>query len=259
VQSALIFAFILLEAIGQMAALWRMTRERLYLRNAAFAGLTILTSSRAVFSLASRGHVHPYFEFWRATMWPLALLGAAAAVEAFWRLALHFRNMRGFGSILLGVIIGVAVLAARIVTAMNSTWDGPVRGPLAFEECVEVALMIVAILSLGFFRSISSMPVRPNAVRHLMILSFLFGTSFFGNFIELVNPAHGAFVANVMITLGLAMSYWWWAIVMRRSGEILPFPIPPLTSAEEIEGLKAWDRRLYAEGKGVIDRWNNPA
>ena len=236
-----------------------MVRERLYVQHAAFCGMTMVTLSRGIFILASRGHVHPYLEFWKATQWPLALLGAAAAVEAFWRLALHFRNVKGFGSILLGVIVGVAALAAWIVTALNSRWDSPLRGPITFEECVEVALMVVAILSLSFFRSISSIPVRPNAIRHLLILSFLFGSSFAGNLIELVHPVIGTFAANVTISAGLAVGYCWWAVWMRRSGEALPFPVPPLATPEEMEALNAWDRRLYAEGKGVIDRRNNSA
>src|ERR1700733_2880157 len=109
----------------------------------------------------SRGHLHPYFEFWTATQGPLALLGAAAAIEAFWRLALHFRNVRAFGFVLLGGIPGVAAMATWIVAAMNSKWHGPLSGRLRFEECVELALMIVAMLSLGFFRLAPSIPVRP--------------------------------------------------------------------------------------------------
>lgn len=230
-----------------------MIRERLLLCHAAFAGLTAVTLSRAIVALATQGHVHPYFEFWRATRWPLALLAAAAALEAFWRVASHFRNMRGFGWILLGGVSGVGSLAAWLVTSMNSRLDGSLRGPLVLEECVEVGLMIVAVLSLGFFRRISSIPVRPNAVRHMMILALLFGCSFGGNFIELWSPAHGSFAANFLITLGLAVCYSLWVVSISRSGEALPFPVPPPASREDMEELDAWDRRLYAEGKGVIE------
>jgi hypothetical protein len=125
-----------------------------------------------------------------------------------------------------------------------------------FEECVELALMIVAMLSLGFFRLVPAIPVRPNSIRHLLVLSSLFGSSFAGNFIVLVSLGQGVFTANLTIAVGMAVSYWWWALRMNRSGEVLPFAVPPMASLEQIEALNEWDRRLYAEGKAMLD--DNP-
>jgi hypothetical protein len=252
VHSALIFATISAGAVGQAAAIWQVVRERLFLRHAAFFALVALTLSRAVVALATWGHVHPYLEFWKATEWPLALAGAAAAIEAFWRLALHFRNVRGFGLVLLGAIIGVAAIAGGCVTAMNSRWDGPLRGPLMFGECVELAIMLVAILSLAFFRLVPAIPVRPNSIRHLLILASLFGSSFAGSFLLLVTRWQQVFAANLTITAGMALSYWWWALRMNRSGEVLPFALPPVASAEQMEALNEWDRRLYARGEAML-------
>ncbi len=251
-QSALIFAIIFVGAVAQTAAIWRCLREGLLARHVAFVGLTTLTLSREVVDLVSRGHPHPYVEFWRATQWPIALLGACAAIEAFWRLALHFRNIRGFGSILLGGIAGVAAMAALAVTAINSEWTGWLRGPLRFEECVELGLMLVAILSLAFFRLVPSIPVRPNSIRHLLILVTLFGSQFAGNFIGLVSAGQWRFSANLTITAGLAVSYTLWVFLMKRAGEFLPFSAPPVMSAEEISALDEWDRQLYAEGSAAL-------
>jgi hypothetical protein len=257
VQSALILAIILIGAVGQAASIRQIIRERLFFRHVAFFALMALTLSRAIVALVSRGHLHPYLEFWKATRWPLTLLGAAAAIEAFWRLAMHFRNVRGFGFILLGVIAGVAAAVAWIVAAMNSKWDGPLRGPFMFEECVELALMLVTMFSVAFFRLVPAIPVRPNSIRHLLVLSSLFGSSFAGTFIGLVSRGQGWFAANLTITAGMAVSYWWWALRINRSGEVLPFPIPPMASLGEIEALNELDRRLYAEGNALLDDLDN--
>lgn len=252
VQSALIFAIIFVGAVAQSAAIWRCLREGLLARHIAFVGLTTLTLSREVVDLLSRGHPYPYVQFWKATQWPIALLGACAAIEAFWRLALHFRNVRGFGSILLGGITGVAVIAALAVTAINSEWKGWLRGPIIFEECVELGLMLVAMLSLAFFRLVPSIPVRPNSIRHLLILVALFGSQFAGDFVGLVSRGQWRFTANFIITAGIAASYTVWALRMKRAGELLPFAVPPVMTAEEIAALDEWDRQLYAEGNAAL-------
>ena len=251
-QSALILTIIAVGAVGQGACIWRLIHENLLVRHAAFFGFTLVALSRSIASLVSHGHLHPYLEVWRATQWPLALFGAAAAIEAFWRLALHFRNVRGFGFILLFGISSIAAASSWFVVAMNSRWEGPLHGPLIFEESVEFALLIVVLLALAFFRMIRSIPIRPNSIRHVLILSFLFGTSFAGNFVGLASRGNWRFSANIIITLGLAMSYWSWTISMNRSGETLPFPLPAMASAEAMHALEDWDQRLYAEGKAIM-------
>jgi hypothetical protein len=253
VQSALILAIIAVGAVGQGASIWRLIHDNLYVRHAAFFGFTLVALTRSIASIVSHGHLHPYLEVWHATQWPLALLGAAAAIEAFWRLALHFRNVRGFGFILLIGIIGVAAGSSWFVAALNSRWDGPLHGPLMFEESVECALTIVVLLSLAFFRMVPSIPIRPNSVRHVLILSFLYGTSFVGNFVGLASRGHGRFSANLIVTLGLAITYWSWTIKMNRSGESLPFPVPAMSTAEAMQALNDWDQRLYAEGNAIIN------
>jgi hypothetical protein len=251
VQSALIFAIIAVGALGQGAAILTLFRERLLSRHVAFLGFTLLAFTRSLASVVSRGHLHPYFEIWKATQWPLALLGAAVAVEAFWRLALHFRNVRGFGLILLSGLICLGATSAWLVAAINSKWDGPLHGPLMFEECAEISLVVVVLVSLGFFRLIPSVPIRANAVQHILILTLLYGSSFVGNFVALASRGTARFTANLIITSGLAVSYWWWTLRMTRSGEKLPFALPAVTSDETLQALDALDRRLYAEGNAM--------
>jgi len=236
-------------ATAQIATIWRCWREQLLLRHAAFIGLTLLTLSREIYAMVSP---YKYIGFWKLTQWPIAVMGACAAIEAFWRLALHFRNIRGFGFILLGAITGVSAIAALTVTVLNTKWDGPLRGPITFEECVELALMLIAMLSLSFFRLVPSIPVRPNAVRHLLILVGLFAAQFAGNFIGLVSRGQWRFTANFFITGGLAVSYIMWALLIKKSGEKLPFAVPPVMSPEQIAALDKWDRKLYAEGKAIL-------
>jgi hypothetical protein len=258
VQSALIFAVMFIGVIAQTAAIWRCFHEGLALRHAAFLALTAVTLSREVVDLAVRGHYDPYFYFWKATQWPLAILGACAAIEAFWHLARHFRNVRSFGFILLGVISAVAALVALTVTVINSRWHGALSGALMFEECAELGLMLISILSLAFFRLLPSIPVRPNSIRHLLILFTLFGFAFAGNFVGLLSLGQWRFTTNLIITAGIALPYFVWAAVMKKSGETLPFPMPPLMSIAEIRALDEWDRRLYSEGSAVLREIDPP-
>src|ERR1700735_586131 len=94
-ESALLLALNALGVAVKLGVLWRCVSCRIVARHALFCAMVTLSLARSALSL--NGHLHPYLEFWTATQWPMAILEAGAAVEAFWRVAADFRNMRGFG------------------------------------------------------------------------------------------------------------------------------------------------------------------
>ena len=181
--------------------------------------------------------MHPYLEFWKATAMACAkrCYGAACRDRSFlapgpsfsqysrvW-ICSSWRDPRRSGDGWLGghgheFQMGWAV--ARTPHA------GGVRRTVA-------VAVLVAMLSLAFFRLVPSIPVRPNSIRHLLILLTLFSALVVrGQLYRLGDPAelwcaqpdHHHRFGDFVLVVGAG---W-----MNRSGEDLPFPVPPLASRE---------------------------
>jgi len=244
-QSAFLFALIALGMAAKLGVIWRLVSCRLAARYAWFCGMVTLSLARSALSLT--GHAHPYLSFWTATQWPLALLAAGAAIEAFWRVAEHFRNLRGFVAILLGVMVSVAVTVAAGVGLLRAHWNGPLRGALLFDQYTQLGLLVITLLSVAFFWQFPGVPIRPNATRQLLALAILFGSYFAGNFLGQAGRGEWRFLPNLVIATGTVVAYGWWAIRTTSAGELLPFPQPRPLSMPEFAAAEATDERAAQE------------
>src|SRR5579862_8475589 len=106
--SAVIYLLVYAGIAARIAALLRAVSSRVLASHVCFCAMTLLSLALAAVSAAH--NLGLYRSFYNATLWPLAILEAAALVEAFWIMARHFRNIRGFGWALAGVIAGISVI-----------------------------------------------------------------------------------------------------------------------------------------------------
>jgi hypothetical protein len=247
-QSALILTLIALGIVAKVGVLWRCF-SRFFARLPLFCGMVTLSLARSVVGL--NPHPHPYQEFWAATQWPMALLGAGAALEAFWRVAAHFRSLRGFGLILLGVMVSVAATVAVGVGLLRAYWNGPLRSALLFNQYSQLGLLVLTLLSMAFVWQFSGVPIRPNTTRHLLVLAVLFGSYFAGNFLGQASHGEWRFLSNVVINVGTVVAYGWWAAWTRSDGELLPFPKEPPLSMIEFAAAEATDEQAAREIRRV--------
>lgn len=245
-QSALIIGLMFLSALAKLAVVLRIAISRFALRYPLFLLMATFGMVRSIVLLAVggwAGRLHPYLEIWRATQGISFALEAAACLEAFWILALHFRSVKLFGSILLLFIATVgAALSYSVVAIWSQRWTSPFTQAAILMERVALTLIAVALLSVLFFRRFSSVPIKPNAIRHLSILAFLFGSLFVSGFFAQSDQHTRVFLANIAFSLGNVAAYGIWAFLMRPSGESLPFsPAPPLADGE-FAAAEAQDR-----------------
>jgi len=244
-QSTLIFGLIALGVVSKMAVLWRCVTVRLVRRHVLFCTMVALSMVRS--ALALNGQLHPYAEFWTASQWPMAILEAGAAVEAFWLVAAHFRKIRRFGMVLLGFIVCLAATVAYGVGLVRAHWNGPLRGAVLFGQYTHLGLLVVTLLSVIFFWQFRDVPVRPNASRHLLVLAALFGSYFIGNFLAQASHGQWRFLSNLVIASGTIVAYGWWALRTTAAGEVLPFAQAPPLSKSEYAAAKADDERTVHE------------
>ncbi len=248
-QSAVLLVLIYLGLVMKVAALGRAMVSRLWPGRLFFCAMVILSLVRSAVAVAAKSHVQLYFEFWNATQTPLAVLEASAAIEAFWRLALHFRNIRRFGLRLMWIIILVAASASAAVSLLRVNWNGPLSGPLLISQCTQLGLLLTTLLSLAFFRQFPNVPIRPNAIRHLLVLSTLSLFFFVGRAIGYASGGEWKFVSNFVITLGAVLAFGAWTLLMKREGESLPFEPGPPMSIAEFEAAEAADTKANQELK----------
>src|SRR5215475_6097857 len=186
-QSArLILLLFNLGALVRGWALWRGISASTLLRYPAFMTMTAFAFARVSVVIAfggGFGRPHPYIEIWSATERLMLLLEAAAAVEAFWILAVHFRKVRVYGSVLLGLMIGVSSVATWIIGRWRGNWQSPLNTLVLAAQSIAFGSLILVLLALFWFGQPLGFPIRPNAIRHGCILVVLFGTSFLGHFL----------------------------------------------------------------------------
>jgi hypothetical protein len=246
-QSALLLVLINVGSVLRIATLWRCIASGVLKRHVFFCALTIVLCARSI--LAATGSLHPIYEFWMATQWPVAALQAAAAIEAFWGLASHFRGIRNFGWMLLAVILSVAAVAAASIWFFRTRWDSPLRVPLLLDQYTGLWLVLAALLSLAFFRQFPKVPVRPNAIRHLIALTILFGGNFIAYSISQLSRGQARFSTNLVIYCGAILAYSWWVLKINRAGEQLPFAPPPPRTNAEFDTVEAAHRHSARELK----------
>jgi hypothetical protein len=240
--SALILALHNLGLVARLAALLRVLAAGLLKRLPFFFAMALLALVRG--AVGATGRLHPYQEFWFATTWPTTILQAAAAIEAFWFLAGHFRGIENFGWKLLGVIMVTSAAAAITMGTIGRGWNDPLRAPLLIDQFTGLWLVLTAISALLFFSQFTRVPIRPNAITHLTALSILYGTNFTGYSIGVLSHGTMPVLTNLVVTGGVICAYAWWAIKINKKGQSLPFPAEPPMSDSEFDDADAEHREL---------------
>src|SRR5438270_1221173 len=106
-QSDVIFGLIYAAIAARTALLVRCAASGLLRLYPIFAALVIFSIVRGTASVTLK--FQSYQEFYNRTLWPTAIVEAAAVIEAFWILARHFRRMKGFGWALIAAIAAVSM------------------------------------------------------------------------------------------------------------------------------------------------------
>jgi hypothetical protein len=237
-QSALIVGLWIAQTLAQFAVLTRLTSDLAWTRFPGFALMTLFFCARstAALILASiDGNFSAYPGIWTATQAVGLALQSAACVEAFWILARHFRKTNVFGWVLLGALAVVGAAGSLALSAKSPAWDGALRPWLVASQNVTLSLVVVGAFAVLFFRSFANeVPIRPNAIRHNVLLSVLFGGGFVATFIGQASQGQARFLANLVLLSVTAIGYATWAWIVRRDGEQLPFSPRPAASAEEL-------------------------
>jgi hypothetical protein len=245
-QSAFLRVLIGVGLPVRIAVIYRCATGGQLKRYAFFCAMVTyaLLGSAALFVL-SGAH---YRSLWGNTRWLEGTLAAAAAIEAFWGVARHFRNIRGFGWVLIVIIIAVSAGAAEIVGIVRANWIGDMRTGLLVGQYVNVALSLTAILSIAFFRQFQKTPVRPNAILHLRVLGIIYGINAVGFFIAQISGGQQGFLSGAVLAASPTVTYLWWLTGMKPAGESLPFPAPNM-STEEYEASEAKHGRTLRDLK----------
>jgi hypothetical protein len=258
VQSALIVALWIAQTLAQLAVLRRLLCDSAWRRYPAFAAMTALYCGRSLVALAAGaidGNFNDYPRIWSATQAAGLALESAACVEAFWILARHFRRTKAFGWVILAAIATVGGFGSLALRVTDRTWTGTFRSWLLATQHLSLALVVVAALALLFFRMFSTeVPIRPNAMRHSVILSTLFAGGFLASFIGQESMGQARFLTNLVLLMICLGCYGVWAMRMGVAGEVLPFEPRPTPSPDEIEALERQLRAMMqAANSGVRD------
>jgi len=245
-QAAFLTGLTFLGIFAKLAALMRVAVGRMAPRYPIFTVMLAFSAVRSIVLMAAggwAGRPHPYTEIWNATVGISYGLEAAACVEAFWILALHFRNVRIFGSAILAFAAALAaMLSFAAVASWSRWWANSFTATAILEQRVGLMLITIALLSLFFFQQFSSVPIRPNAKRHLALLGLLFGSTFAAGFFGQSERYLLRFLSNLAINLGTVLAYALWAVTMKPSGEQLPFSPPPVLPDAEFAAAEIRDR-----------------
>jgi hypothetical protein len=267
-RSVLILAFFHLGVVARAVTLWKAKVSGVLLRYPAFLALTAFAAGRAAIVIAlggGTGRPHPYVEIWRATQPYMLFFEAAAAVEAFWIVAAHFRKVKIYGSVLLSLMVGISALGAWVVARWRGNWQSPLSTLVLAAQHIALGSLILVLLTLLWFRQPLDFPIRPNAIRHACVLVTLFGTAFLGNFLVQVGRSQNQwnFAGNLILTVGATVAYGWWAWAINEKGELLPYQPPPPMSKDQFEAADAADRetnrRLRQAGSESLEKALRPS
>ncbi len=220
-QSALVLTLTNLATIAKLGPFVRAWCSGLLKRYPFFLSMTALSFFVTVPLLIGRSDLYP--KVWAAARWPATLLRSAAAIEAFWILAGHFRGIHNFARWLIAIILAVSAGAATSLGFFRVPWNDPLHDPLFVDQYTNLWLVVTALVSLVFFRQFPKIPIRPNAARHLVLLAFLFGSNFVGLSLGLESAGKWKYASSFVIVVGGILAFVAWALLMNRKGEDLPF------------------------------------
>ncbi len=231
-------------ALAKVCAVWRIAASRSWLRYPLFACMAVFGAARVIALLAADPRKsHPYTEIFVGTLAITFALEAGACIEAFWILAFHFRNIKVFGSVVFLFFAAMGGTLSYILVAIwSGWWTSPFTQAAILAQRLGLTMIAVALLSLLLFRQFPWVPVKPNAIRHLAILAFLFGSVFASGFFVQSDRKSFFFLANLSANVGNVVAFGLWAWLMRPEGERLPFEPAPLMRADEIAAGDAGDR-----------------
>jgi hypothetical protein len=248
------YSLIALGILIRLAVLFRCLTSRQRVRYLFFCLALTYVASGSVASLFAHDF---YTNVWNRTRVPEQTLNALVAIEAFWGLARHFRDIRGFGWALLTIILAVSAGTAGILGILRATWPSPFQWGFLLGQFGNLALFLTALLSRAFFQQFRQIPVRPNAVIHLRVLGLLYGFVGFGFFIGQITKAQWPTLSALPLVAGPQVAYIWWLIAMRRAGEELPFA-SPVMSAEEYDASKSANEKradqIKQAGSEALDK-----
>lgn len=203
-----------------------------------------------------------YHVLWNRSVWLDAAIDSCAAIEAFWSVARHFRNMRSFGWILIAVFAGVSAGTAGIVGLVRAHGNSEWGAGLIAKQFLSVSLVLVSLLSIVFFRQFQKIPVRPNAILHLRLLGLFFGLSSLSFFFDQITRTEWRFVSGLLRYPTLSIVLLLWLFKMKMAGEKLPFGAPSLSSeeyeAEEARHKQASDQVKQAGSEALGKTFDSP-
>jgi hypothetical protein len=188
------------------------------------------------------------------------LFEAAAAIEAFWILATHFRKIKIYGPVMLTLMVAVSSMGTWLVARWRGNWQSPLNSLVMAAQHIAFGSLVLVLLALWWFRQPLDFPIRANAIRHACVLVTLFGTAFLGSFVVQVNRSRSQanFAGNLIITVGATVAYAWWARRMTEGGEALPFDPPAPLTPDQFESAEAADRaanrRLRQAGSRTLQK-----
>ncbi len=248
-QPFIVYTGAALALVARCFTFWRGFVDSLWRRYRCFFAMAAVSAMRGVSALWD--HELTYRLYWFETQWPTVLLQSAAVIEAFWILADHFRGMHHFARRLLVTILAISAVSAGLVGLMKKELTSPIRGALLVDQYVSLWLVLTAIFCAIFFRQFPEYPIRPNAIRHLKVLTLTFGLNFVGNSLALISHTNDSIWRNASLAIFAIngpVCYFWWAIVMNRAGEVLPFE-PPTMSDDDYDNAEAGHKRAARDLK----------
>lgn len=173
-----------------------------------------------------------YAATWNATQ-PYSIAAAAlAALECFWLVARHFRNVRAV-AVFVAVLVaaGSAGLAALIIrVAVEPEWESG-RHLLWWTQVGSAGSAILAAGGLLFWQTLDPrMRFRRNVLLHALILSVYLATDALGVAIIQSNLLHGVpIMVGHLVQQGSALCcYIAWVNAIRPNGEHFQPPVPAI-------------------------------
>ncbi len=218
-------------------AVFRLWRHRsLFPWLLAFLSASVLRS--AVLMALRPQHAALYRDVMAATGPVLMALETMAALSIFWRLTEQYPNWRKAGSFVLGVISGMGIGGAWLLRMVGVQASVAWQAVYTLQRHWMLGLAIVLLLILRLVRvgqSISSVPVRPIAVRAAQCLAVSCGggtvTALLVMQAGLPTPAWAYAVGPLMGCVnGLLCAAW----LPRASAACAAFTVPPPDNSREV-------------------------
>ncbi|HLW76981.1 MAG TPA: hypothetical protein VKS01_08340, partial [Bryobacteraceae bacterium] len=143
----------------------------------------------------------------------------------------------------IAIILAVSGTAAAGIALIHVNWNSPLHVPLLADQYLALSMMMTLLASRAFFRQFPQFPIRPNALRHLTVLTAVFATNFIGLSIGLISAGQWRWATSFAINVGANLAYIGWAFFMTPEGEQLSFDPPPPMSPEDFDHAEMRHKR----------------